>query len=196
MPVLFAPWIDLPLSVITLFAFLLHFNSWAHSKPADVTVDLKARLPKARFRVVSLVLASVLLCWCVNLSVWSLYALLVVFGLAISLVLSSGNGEGSGLLVLLVAYAIREWAFGFPHLVLHPPSESSMEGIQTNEDLIGESGIVESPLRPFGDATIAGRTISVVSENGQLVEAGTTVVVCGTQNGKVLVRPSDNSDTA
>ena len=187
----FKPWIDLPLSALTLLAFLLHFNSWAHSKRAEVTVDLKARLPKARFRVVSLVLASVLLCWGVNLSVWAVYALLVVFGLAISMIAGGGDGGGSGLLVLLVAYAIREWSFGFPHLVLNPPSDSSTEGKQTREELIGESGIVESTLRPFGDATIAGRLLSVVSENGQLIESGTAIVVCGTKNGKILVRPID-----
>ncbi len=105
--------IDLPLSFLTIVAFVLHFNTWAKNRPVDINVDLQSRLPTARVRVVGLLIAIVGVCWFTNLSVWAIYALLLILGLVIAMLMGDG-GDDSALVVLFIAYLIREWAFGFP----------------------------------------------------------------------------------
>ncbi|MFN9418287.1 MAG: hypothetical protein ACK578_12505 [Pirellula sp.] len=83
--IVFAPLIDLPLVAITLGAFLWHFNRWAYRRDIGTTADLPARLPAARLRVIILFVCILLLCWTVNLAVWSIFAILLVVGVVIAL---------------------------------------------------------------------------------------------------------------
>lgn len=184
----FNPFIDLPLSFLTIVAFVLHFNTWAKNRPVDINVDLQSRLPTARVRVVGLLIAIVGVCWYTNLSVWAIYALLLILGLGISMLMGD-SGDGSGLVVLFMAYLIREWAFGFPLMVLNSPQDGGIKDLsETHANLIGMHGTALTPLRPFGEAEIDGQSISVVSETGEMIEVGAAIIVTDLKDNRICVR--------
>lgn len=190
----FNPIIDLPLSLLTTLAFVLHFNSWAKNRPSDISVDLLSRLPAARFRVIVLLTGIVGACWFTNLSVWAIYALLFILGLGIAMLMGDG-GDGSGLVFLFIAYLIREWAFGFPLMVLHSQQDGGMKDLaKTHGNLIGERGTTITQLRPFGEALIDGQSISVVSENGELIESGSAIMVTDVKDNKICVRAVERAE--
>ena len=186
----FAPLIDLPLAVLTTAAFIWHFNKWASSNDLDTGVDVAARLPAARMRVITLFAVILLLCWLLNLAVWSIFALLLGIGIAIAFI-TSGDIDGGAFGLWGAAYLIREWAFGFPQLILHPPSPTASLSNPDGRDgeLIGKTGTATSPIRPTGDVEIDGVTISVSSADGRLIETGTHVKVTAYRNGRPCVSP-------
>ena len=186
----FAPMIDLPLAVATVIGFLLHFNAWSRGESADTSIDLGSRLPAARIRVVVFFLAVLFVCWMVNFAFWAVLAALVAIGIVFS-TLAGGDSSGAELFVFFAAYVIREWAFGFPQLILGPPSDRHVtpRDALPDSELIGRRGVALSPLRPSGDADVEGSVVSVVSDDGRLIDAGMDVVVSGTRNGRVCVRP-------
>jgi membrane-bound ClpP family serine protease len=53
--------------------------------------------------------------------------------------------------------------------------------------LVGERGVVETPLRPVGFVRVAGRRIDASAETG-LIEAGTPIRVVGVLDGTLKVR--------
>ena len=55
-----------------------------------------------------------------------------------------------------------------------------------DEGLVGTTGTVESVLRPAGIARIDGRRVDVVSR-GEIIEAGTEIVVVETSGNRVVV---------
>lgn len=183
--------IDLPLAAATVLGFILHFNAWARANDADTNVDLSTRLAAARVRVVCLFAAIVGLCWVADLAVWAVFAVPLGVGVAVVLLLG-GPPDGSGIFLLFAVWAIREWAFGFPQVVLHPPSRtrSTTHGPPPGDDdpLIGETGLVASPLRPCGQIECAGAVRPARADDGRYVDAGTPIVVTGLQNGTFLVR--------
>ncbi len=190
----FNPFIDLPLSFLTIVAFVLHFNTWAKNRPADINVDLQSRLPTARVRVVGLLIAIVGVCWFTNLSVWAIYALLLILGLGIAMLMGDG-GDDSALVVLFIAYLIREWAFGFPLMILNSPQDGGMKDLaETHGNLIGVHGTAATHLRPFGEAEIEGQAISVVSETGELIEAGAAVIVTDVKANRISVRSMEYAE--
>jgi hypothetical protein len=191
----FAPAIDIPLTLIVLAAFLLHFQSWARNKDVDTSVDLNALLPRARFRVILLLAAILGICWACNIAVWFLFVFLFGIGLAISL-LFGGDGEGGSFLLLFAAYAIREWAFGFPQLILHPPSGTPEDDQhhEPKEDIVGKQGTTVSPLRPCGKAEFDGQALNVVSETGEFLDVGTDVTIAGKRNGLICVRAKESTE--
>jgi hypothetical protein len=65
------------LALVTVLAFILHFNAWARANNTDTSVDLAARLPAARIRVVCLFAVIVSLCWMADLAVWAVFAFLL-----------------------------------------------------------------------------------------------------------------------
>lgn len=184
----FNPVIDLPLSFLTTLAFVLHFNSWAKNRPSDISVDLQSRLSSARIRVIVLLTAIVGVCWFTNLSVWAIYALLLILGLGIAMLMGDG-GDGSGLIFVFIAYLIREWAFGFPLMILNSPQDGGMRDLaETHGKLIGVHGIATTHLRPYGEAEIDGQSMSVVSETGELIEAGAAIIVTDVKGNRICVR--------
>ena len=182
----FSPLIDLPLAFATLLAFLLHFNSWARGIHREIDVDLRSRLPNAMVRVITLFVGVLLFCWLTNFAFWALFGLILTFGIAIAI--ASNGGQGSGLILFFATYAIREWSFGFPQIVLHPRSDPSPrhETLDETSDLIGVRGLAITPIRPCGDVALNGQIFPVVSENGQYIETGTDVIICGKRNGRLL----------
>jgi hypothetical protein len=188
--IVFTPWIDLPVAGLIAVGFVLHFNAWARNNTAQTNVDLRARLPTAKIRVLALLAVIVLGCWISNFPVWGLFAICLAVGFGFA-ILTGHDGSGSGFLLVFAAYIIREWAFGFPQLILHPPSsiQRSADPSRETNELVGAHGIVLSPLRPCGVAQFGEREISVVSERGTFIDTGSTVVVSKSHNGQVCVRP-------
>jgi membrane-bound serine protease (ClpP class) len=188
----FAPLIDIPLIAITLAVFVGHFNRWALRNDVDSSLNLASRLPRARVRVVTLFVCILLVCWYGNLAVWSIVALLL--GVGFVLVLLFGVAlDGSVFGLLFAAYLIREWAFGFPQLILQPPTDqqSVRTGETPRDDLIGQIGITLSPIRPTGEVEIEGVRYSVASDDGQLLDAGVIVKVTSRRNGRPCVTAID-----
>ena len=184
--------VDLPLAAATLIGFFVYFQAWTGTDDVDITVDLSARLPRARFRVTCLIAAIVAACWLTDFAVWAIFVILFALGIAIAVV-AGNNVVGGGVLLLFAAYAIREWAFGFPQLVLHPPGEKQRGAQQgePKEELVGKQGTATSPLRPCGEAMFDGKPMSVISESGEFLDTGTDVIVVGKQNGQICVRAKD-----
>lgn len=190
----FNPLIDLPLSFLTILAFVLHFNTWAKNRPSDIHVDLQSRLKTARVRVVILLIVIVGLGWLSNLAVWTIYALLLILGLGIAMLMGDG-GDESALVVLFVAYLIREWAFGFPLMILNSPQDRGLRSLaDTHGNLVGVHGTALTPLRPFGEAEIDGKSISVVSEMGEMIDAGAAILVTDVKDNRVCVRSVVHSE--
>src|SRR6056297_2100257 len=108
-----------------------------------------------------------------------------------------GELEGGAFGLLAVAFLIREWAFGFPQLILHPQNHSSQTKKESGEfgELVGQIGIATSPLRPSGDADIGGVKYSVVSYDGAMIDLGSSVVVRTIRNGGLCVAPVAEAST-
>jgi membrane-bound ClpP family serine protease len=190
----FLPSIDIPIVGITLALMVWHFNQWAHGRDAETNVDLVRRLPMARVRVVVLFVGFLVLCWLTNFAAWFVFAVLIGVGLSLA-ILMDGSMEVGGFGLWAAAWAIREWSFGFPTLILHPardkaatlPGSAALPRAAVHQ-LVGKSGTTTSPLRPAGDAIIDGETLCVASDDGSFIEAGTQVVVTSVKTGRPRVR--------
>lgn len=184
----FAPLIDIPLIGITLVIFIFHFNRWACRKDLQTNANLVDHLPAARLRVIVFLVGFLLLCLLADFAVWPLFALLIGVGFAIAVVLG-WEVEAAAYGLFAVAWCIREWAFGFPQLVLHPTRQVEDSGPTNCEhSLLDKSGTTLSPLRPVGEACIEGTTVTVGSDDGCLIEASTHVIVTSYRNGRLYVR--------
>ena len=196
----FLPLIDIPMISITLVLMVWHFNRWAHGHDADTNVDLVRRLPLARVRVVVLLVGFLVLCWLTNFAAWFVFAVLISVGLALT-ILMDGSMEAGGFGLWAAAWAIREWSFGFPTVVLHPardeaamlPGSASSPRAGTHH-LLGKSGTTASPLRPVGEAIIDGETLSVTSDDGSFIDSGTPIIVTSFKNGRPCVRIMTTGD--
>lgn len=58
------------------------------------------------------------------------------------------------------------------------------------DDLIGKTGVTQSPLRPSGVALIDGKRTDVIARDA-FVPAGTAVQVVAIEAGRVVVKPLD-----
>lgn len=183
----FAPLIDVPFTCVLIALFVWNFNRWAVADDVDTTVDLSQRLPMARWRVVTLFCGILAACWFLNFSAWSIFAFIMAVGFGVAMLFGDSEGVFAP---LVTAYIIREWAFGFPQLILQPPSaEASTATTNPKNDFIGKSGITTSPLRPIGDANIDGTVLTVSSHDGSLIDEGTEVTVVAYHSGQLRVRP-------
>lgn len=191
----FAPFIDFPLVTIAVFAFIWHFNRWADKRDVETTVDLLARLPTARLRVILFFVCILLVCWTGDLAVWSLFAMLLGIGLVVALA-TSGDVVGGAFGLFVAAYVIREWAFGFPQLILHPPRHENTTSLQHdgNGELLGKTGVTTVSLRPTGNALIDGVKYSVVSFDGGWIDAGSIIEVRTYRNGMLCVARVPQAD--
>jgi membrane-bound serine protease (ClpP class) len=76
--------------------------------------------------------------------------------------------------------------------MLHKGAASSEEGFvsaRARTELVGQTGIAASELRPAGVAEIAGERVDVTTE-GDWIRSGTPVVVVHAEGMKVVVRPA------
>ena len=183
----FCPGIDIALSVVSAFGFLLNYHYWvkANANDPDSVIDLKSRLPRANVRIVLFWAVTLLVCWVTNLAVWSIFVCMFVVGMGFAL----GNGRISGHLFFLgVAAMLREWCFGFPNLILDPKLAPPIEKVVSNNELIGRQGTVVSQLRPTGEIEIDGKELTAISEDGKIIEAEAEVSVTSIRNGRICVR--------
>lgn len=187
----FTPYYDLPLLLMVTTLLVWHFHYWSHNTELDSNADLVARFPLASTKAVVLLVVACFLCWATNFAFWGIFALLLVFGIVISIALG-GDAEGSVIGLIGPAILLREWAFGFPQLILDPKKRTVESSPVTPENaaLVGKKGIALSPLRPMGDIDIGGEKLSATSDNGQLIDAGTNVTVIEHRNGQPRVIPT------
>ena len=182
----FAPLIDLPLAIVTLVAFVWHFNHWAFRNDIETSVDVQSRLPNARLRVIALFACVLLLCWILGFAFWLCYALLLGIGLAISLA-TGGDVDGGEFGLWATAFLIREWSFGFPELILHPEKHDPSNEQTDTRMLLGKTGVTTSSLRPTGDIDIDGVTYTASSADGMLLDVGERITVTSYRNGSPCV---------
>jgi len=185
----FAPQIDLPLIAVILLGFVLSFHFGNEKTDPDSTIDLRARLPKAYFRLFALFGVVMLICWFANLGFYVLLLILLGTGLVGTIV--CGDENAMVFFLHLVFGSIREWCLGFPNLILDPESHRTVATPKLIEhpELVGREAITTSQLRPAGEVEIDGREISAVSENGRVIAHGAPVTIVGEQNGSLCVRP-------
>ena len=127
-------------------------------------------------------------CWLLNFAAWFLFAALFAVGVAIALL--GVNVEGGFVGFFAAAYFVREWSFGFPELILHPATNDDPTlNLDPTHELVGSTGKTSSPLRPTGEAVVGDVTVSVASEDGSLIDAGTEVIVTSYRNRLLRVRP-------
>lgn len=181
----FSAWVDGPLGLVVAMAAVIHCRRWAASAKRECNVDLMARLPRAQLSVVAVVVGILVLCWWANIALWALGLAGLGVGL-IAGVLLVGASDVPLFVYAPILFFIREWAFGFPLLVLHPVTESNLETKSSKQ--LGVRGKVVAPLRPLGTAELNGEIVQVEAEGGVYVDSGVDVVVCGWGNGVVRVR--------
>ena len=188
----FTPLYDLPLLIVVAALLVWHFHYWSHNTELDSNADLVGRFPLACAKAVSLLVIACVICWAANFPFWGIFAILLAFGIALSIALG-GQTDGSLIGLLGSAIMLREWAFGFPQLILDPKkrTDASSQLAPENNALVGKKGIALSPLRPMGDIDIDGKVLSATSDNGQLIDAGTSVTVIRFKNGQPRVTPTE-----
>ncbi len=74
-------------------------------------------------------------------------------------------------------------------MILNSPQEGGSKGLaDTHRNLIGMHATATTQLRPFGEAEIDGQSISVVSETGEMINAGTAIIVTDVKANRISVR--------
>ncbi len=105
-------------------------------------------------------------------------------------------------LVLLIAlmfslskYLPKSERFG--HLVLSPDLASASGYVSSDalDDLVGQSGVALTPLRPAGTADIGGERIDVVTR-GEFVAPGASVEIIQVRGSRVVARPSTRTESS
>lgn len=105
----------------------------------------------------------------------------------------------SGLGTIAVALALRRYlprAPMFSRLMLNPLEADEKDELEYREvvadfsDLVGQTGLATTNLRPAGRAEIGGELIDVIAE-GEPIDRGTAVEVVFAKANRVLVRPVD-----
>lgn len=186
----FTPFIDVPLTAIVVVGFILHFKRWSLRRDIETSVDISARLPAARLRVILLFVSILVLCWWIDLAVWSIFALLFGLGLVFAVVFGGGV-DGGAIGLFAAAFIVREWAFGFPQLILQPQQREvkNLDHHDGKQELTGKTGVAIGSIRPTGEVLIEGIKYSVASFDGGWIDAGTKVEVRTYRNGMPCVAP-------
>lgn len=133
----------------------------------------------------------------------------VLFGLILFMLgrISSGADLASWLVGVAVGLAIIA-SIGIG-LVRHLPESQRFEGMlhkgaasaeegfvsaRARVELVGQTGVAASELRPAGVAEIAGERVDVTTE-GDWIRSGTPIVVVHAEGMKVVVRPAPQLGT-
>lgn len=179
----FQLYVDLPLCAIVLSALLLHFRQWAHNETDDLRTILMSRLLRAQVKASLFVGAMLFVCWYLDISFW--IAIAIVLGLG--MIAAFAGIDVAAMPILAAGFMLREWAFGFPSLVLHSLPSS---GLDTSFDprLIGVEATALGPLRPFGRIQFDDQIAEAVSESGQMIDSGARVRIAGCRNGVLQVQ--------
>ena len=182
---------DLPFLLVVAALLVGYFHHWSKNAELDSNADLVGRFPTASTKVVILLALVCFVCWAGNFPFWGLFVVLLSLGLVASMILG-GQVDGSLIGLFGVVVMLREWAFGFPSLILDPKNRviDSSSATSENSPLVGKTGVALSPLRPMGDIEIEGKVLSASSDTGQLIDAGANVTIVGVRNGQPRVSPT------
>ncbi|MEO1615172.1 MAG: NfeD family protein [Planctomycetota bacterium] len=183
--------IDAPVAFALLCLSLVQAQFWARSRNVDTSLDLVTKLPQARFRYVLFFVSLFAGCWFIGVSIACLMVILWISGIVVAF-LAGGDVGTRGGLHNFAAYLIREWAFGFPQMILHPHlQESTSAATQSASPLAGKTATVTSVLRPVGEVEIEGERYAARSESGRYIDEGEHVVVASRKGRSLLVTPSE-----
>ena len=107
----------------------------------------------------------------------------------VTMFISGGAAWGSGLTVasIVLSGLIIRFAVGRMTHRHTLTSEDGYSGTDDRSDLVGREGVTATVLRPGGFANIDGQRIDVVT-GGEMVEAGTPVVVVAVEGNRIQVR--------
>ena len=189
----FLPIIDFPLIGVLLAGFMV--NSWLWAKSENETgVDLLSRLPGALIRIFLFFLGLLLFCWFFNIGVWAVAAALIVAGVVVT-IFAGGHNFAPEMIFVATAEMLREWAFGFPNLILSAPTRSPARPSQESHELVGTLGMTTSELRPIGEIKINSNEHTAISDSGTFIEAGTEVVVVAVKDGRARVKVANQDQT-
>jgi len=118
--------------------------------------------------------------------------LCVLFVVAASFVFYGGYA-GLGLLAgtVVVGYGLSRFMFRqFGHDGVQRGDDGYRATVAEDEELLNQTGHVETPLRPVGMARLAGRLVPVLSR-GELIERGARVRVIEIEGNRVVVARED-----
>ena len=116
---------------------------------------------------IALLAGGIVLAWARHGALWGICSLLIAGVLTIAIITIAPRTRAGRSLVLNAAITEQHPADGLVALV-------------------GQSGVVVSPLRPTGAADIAGRRVDVVTD-GDFVVAGSKVRVVSVEGSRVVV---------
>ncbi len=154
--------------------------------------DVSHRWPAARRRIILLFMFVTAGCWLFDVPAWLVVTFLGLAGVVASAVSDFDQA------IVLVPWLIREWAFGFPHLILQPSASTTGDSQRDRHsratELLGMRGTVVSSLRPCGQVQLDDRRVQAVSESGRFIDQGTLVIVCGLKGEEICVRPLTRDD--
>lgn len=186
--------LDVPLIAAVAIGAIWNFNLWVRKQDPEQFDGLAVRLPSARVRLIAMSALILLVCWLANVAVWPLFVAALAVGCLLLVLV--GNEEGGAMSLISVGWLVREWCFGFPHFILHPPVAPENASAKATEmsGFVGKTGITMTPLNPTGDVEIDGMKIAVSSADGRFVESGAEVVVTSFRNGWPCVRTNDVTD--
>jgi len=143
----FLPVIDLPLTGLLLAGFLLNSWHWAKTGSTESNVDLEARLPRALIKISLFFAVTLVVCWLINLGAWTLFLVLLVVGLLVT-IFAGRHAFAPEMMFVFTAGMLREWAFGFPNLILAPPTNNRPTEEEAGQEFLGKLAVATSPLRP------------------------------------------------
>ncbi|MDA0835518.1 MAG: NfeD family protein [Planctomycetota bacterium] len=181
------------------------------SNPGHGTVNLVAVVLRL---LVVLSLFYGLFCAVLGLSVDATVIIFALVGLVISVARMSSEddfpvadnplGLAIAAVVWVPIYILKQFVFGFPdqdNVVLAPPlydasfvsptsSATASTGTPTppTSELIGLPGTVIGMLRPAGKVEINGTHYQATTADGQMLDQGAPIEVCGWRDGQLLVR--------
>lgn len=118
---------------------------------------------------------------------------LVCLVAAVVLAYGESAAMGNGVLGFVIfgsGVGIFCWFRYFPSSRFAKPyvSEGTIGGLKnTRHDLLDQTGVAKTPLRPSGAAEINGERVDVVTE-GSLIEPGTPLKVVAVEGLRVVVR--------
>ncbi|MFO0940612.1 MAG: NfeD family protein [Pirellulales bacterium] len=162
---------------------MLHFRSWARNETEEFQTILVERRFKAQVKASSVVVASLACCWYFDFSFW----IMVGMVLGIGMVAAFAGIDVAAMPLLAAGFMLREWAFGFPTLVLHTLPPRKLDD-HFDTTLVGVEAVAISPLRPFGRIQLGDQTLDAVSESGTMIDSGTRVRITGCRNGVIQVQ--------
>ena len=184
----FSPIRDILLTIALLAGFLLNYRFWVRTGSAESGIDLSPRLPQAYLRTTLFFTTILVVCWLANMTFLVPLGILFLAGIVFSI--GFGNTLSGEFFFVATALLLREWAFGFPNLILSPKVRESKPREQ--HELVGAIGTTTSELRPAGYARINDKEIPAISANGKQVDAETKIVVTDFKNGHVHVRAPES----